>query len=217
MSSPASGEVLTRGSLRRRAEKLARDHEVLAKAVEVGGWPKLWRRPLTFATFIRVILEQQVSLASAWNTFDRLASRLGGGVTPDGVATIGQEGLRSLGFSRQKARYADVFADRCLSGEFKIASLRRLSDATVRERITAELGMGDWTADVILMLALRRTDPFPTGDLALMKGLRMLTNRPELTPDEAIAVAEPWRPYRAVASRMIWAAYLNGKPIPGQN
>ena len=209
---------LDKTSLRSTAEALASAHPILADALEIGGPPKLWKRPLTFATFTRVILEQQVSLASAWTTYQRLADAIApSAVNAENVSRLGVDRLRAMGFSRQKARYVDVFATRCVEGHFRIGGLRFLDDDSARERIVGELGMGDWTADIIMMLALLRTDPFPVGDLALMKGLRQLAGVDSLTPDQAIELAEPWRPNRAVAARMIWAAYLRGRPIPGQD
>ena len=205
-------ESLDRDSLRCKADELAERDPLLADALRIGGQPKLWKRPATFATFIRIILEQQVSLASAWNTYERLRPTCPGGrVTPAAVAAIGQDGLKGLGFSRQKARYAEHLAQDCLAGRFKIRPLARLPDDEVRERIVARLGLGDWSADIYLMLALTRPDLLPIGDLAIVKGFGMLAERPDVTGDEILDHAHRWRPYRSVAARMIWGVYLQRK------
>ncbi|KAA1258542.1 DNA-3-methyladenine glycosylase [Rubripirellula obstinata] len=180
------------------------------------GPPPLWKRPATLATLVRIILEQQVSLASAKATFDRLVLACDGKVTHHAILEMGQQQLAALGFSRQKARYTHTLAQQVDRGNFKIGGLSRKSDEDVRAAITDQLGMGNWTADVFLMMALLRSDLFPTGDLALVKGLEELEGKSYATADSLLARAEHWRPYRSVATRMIWQSYLHkrSKVIP---
>ena len=209
--------TLTKESLQTAATSLAATDPDLRRALEIGGAPRLWKRTATYSTFIRIILEQQVSLASAWNTYERLANLCEKKrVTPIAVQTLGTDRLKDIGFSRQKARYTSVLADQCLSGRFKIAGLGRLPDDEVRARIVAQLGMGDWTADMFLLLALCRSDIFPIGDLAVVNGFRSLTDQPDRDREQIIERAEAWRPHRAVATRMIWNYYLHirGSKLP---
>lgn len=173
------------------------------------GPPPLWKRPATLATLIRIILEQQVSLASAKSTFDKLKSACGGQVVAPEILNLGDDGLRSLGFSRQKSRYTIALAQDVVDKTFRVGSLRHQSDDVVRATITARLGLGDWSADVFLMMALLRDDIFPTGDLALVKGLRELDGGDYDSKEKLIARAEPWRPYRSTATRMVWQSYLD--------
>ena len=212
MSDPFStGPALDRDSLRTAAEKLARIDPHLCDVHRRFGTPPLWKRPATFATLVRIILEQQVSLASAKSTFDRLASACGSRVTAAEVAGIGETRLRELGFSRQKARYTIALADDVQRKRFRIGSLRRQGDAEVRRRITERLGLGNWSADVFLLMALGRHDVFPVGDLALVKGLGELDGGRYETKEDALARAERWRPYRSVATRMVWQLYLRNR------
>jgi DNA-3-methyladenine glycosylase II len=195
---------------------LAAGDPALASVLRALGPPPLWKRPATLATLIRIILEQQVSLASAKATFDRLVDACDGKVNQQAILELGQAKLTSLGFSRQKARYTYTLAEQVDAGNFKIGGLSRKSDQQVRSEITAQLGMGNWTADVFLMMALLRPDLFPTGDLALVKGLEELDAKSYPTVDALLERAEGWRPYRSVATRMIWQSYLHkrSKVVP---
>ncbi|MEL6104599.1 MAG: DNA-3-methyladenine glycosylase 2 family protein [Planctomycetota bacterium] len=199
---------LTKHTLAEAARELATRDAILASVLDQFGTPPLLRRPANFATLIHIVLEQQVSVEAARGTFNRLRDACDGNVVESAVERFGESGLRSLGFSRQKARYAVKLAVDCTSGEFKINGLSKLGDEDVRKRIVARLGLGDWSADVFLMMGLLRPDILPIGDLALVKGLEELDGRPYDKPDEILARAESWRPYRSVATRMIWQSYV---------
>lgn len=199
---------LTKQTLAEAARELAARDAVLAGVLQQFGTPPLLRRPATFSTLIHIVLEQQVSVEAARGTFDRLRDACDGRVVESAVESLGESGLRSLGFSRQKARYAVALAADCTSGNFKIASLSRLSDDEVRKRIVARLGLGDWSAHVFMMMGLLRPDILPVGDLALVKGLEELDDRSYQNTEQIVARAEAWRPYRSVATRMIWQSYV---------
>ncbi|TWU58023.1 DNA-3-methyladenine glycosylase family protein [Rubripirellula reticaptiva] len=199
---------LTRESIRTVATELARRDPVLASVLDQHGPPPLWKRPATLSTLVRIILEQQVSLASAKATFDRLVVACEGEVTEGSLVNLGQSQLADLGFTRQKARYTFTLAQDVAEGRFNVSSLARKSDDQVRTEITARLGMGHWTADVFLMMALLRPDLLPTGDLALVKGLQELDETTYPTSQSLIQRAMIWRPYRSVATRMVWQSYL---------
>lgn len=201
--------TLDRVGLKAAAGRLARQDPLLAGIYDQLGPPPMWKRPASFATFVRIILEQQVSLASAKSTFERLSSRCESRVTPARVLQIGPVGLRELGFTRQKTRYVVALAEDVSAKRFKIGSLRQQEDEAVRCGITARLGLGDWSADVFLLMALCRRDIFPIGDLALVKGIAELDGGRCETREKVFQRAERWRPYRSVATRMIWQSYLH--------
>ena len=194
--------------LGRAAKRLAREDPALRKVLRRYGPPPLWKRPATFATFVRIILEQQVSLTSAKSTYDKLADACGGKVSVSTVTRLGDVGLRSVGFTRQKRRYTLALADDISAKRFRVGGLRHRSDDEARKLITARLGLGNWSADVFLMMSLGRPDILPVGDLALIKGMVELDDGNYDTTEKVITRAESWRPYRSVACRMVWQLYL---------
>jgi DNA-3-methyladenine glycosylase II len=198
---------LTGRSLLRAVRTLATSDPALAASVERFGPPPLWAREPSFATLVHLILEQQVSLASARAAFDRLRIATGQ-VTPATFLKLDDRTLREIGFSRQKAGYARDLAI-TLSEAFDLAALEPLTDDEVRRSLIELRGIGRWTADVYLTMCLLRPDVWPHGDQALATGateLLALPKRP--TFDELEAMAERWHPYRAVAARIIWHHYL---------
>ncbi len=180
----------------------------LARIVAAYGPPPLWAREPGFPTLILLILEQQVSLASARAAFNRLADRLGA-VTPAAFLELGDDELRSVGFSRQKSGYGRHLAQAIVDGRFDPALLPMLDDDGVRAELVKLKGIGPWTAEIYLLMVLGRPDAWPVHDLALAvaaQAVKGLPARP--TPDELAALAEPWRPWRAVAARLLWHYYL---------
>lgn len=199
---------MTRATVAQAAEQLARRDPNLRKVHRECGTPPLLRRPATFGTLVHIILEQQVSVESARATFGRLRQASGGSITPEAVRATGPDGLRDLGFSRQKSRYAMALADNCIEGNLKVHALRRLTDEAVRDQIVAQLGLGQWSADVFLMMALLRPDVLPVGDLGLVKGVQEVDQVEYPDPESILQRAETWRPYRSVATRMVWQWYV---------
>jgi DNA-3-methyladenine glycosylase II len=180
----------------------------LAAVVERHGPPPLWRREPGFETLVRIILEQQVSLASGRAAYDRLA-RAVGSVSPTSLAATDQGTLEGAGLTRQKARYLRELGAAAATGVLDIDGLAARDDATVRSALCAIRGIGPWTADVYLLMALRRPDVWPAADIALATAARQvkrLAERPDPVAMERLA--EPWRPWRAVAARLLWHAYL---------
>jgi DNA-3-methyladenine glycosylase II len=205
--------ALTRRSLLAAVRDLSARDRVLAASVERFGPPPLWARAPGFSTLIHFVLEQQVSLASAQAAFDRLAGRLGT-VTPAGLLTLDDRELRAMGFSRQKAAYGRALAAALADG-FDLDGLANQSDDEVRSSLTTLHGVGRWTADVYLTMCLLRPDVWPHGDQALAAAameVAGLDTRP--TFDELERIAEPWRPYRAVAARILWHHYLRVRAFP---
>ena len=181
----------------------------LAAIVERHGVPEFWAREPGFPTLVLLILEQQVSLASARAAYDRLVLRLGR-LTPQGVLDSSDEELRADGFSRQKNRYVRALAAAIEGGALDLDAVGELDDVDVRTALVALPGIGPWTAEVYLLSALRRPDTWPTGDIALQEGARRakgLDIRP--TPEELETIGEAWRPHRATAARLLWHLYLS--------
>jgi DNA-3-methyladenine glycosylase II len=181
----------------------------LAAIVSRHGPPPLWARPAGFRTLARVILEQQVSLKSAASLFARLDREVRGGIEVEGVARAGVSRLRTLGVTRQKADYLVSLARSVASGSLDLAAIGRLPDDDAREALIAVRGIGPWTAGVYLLMSLRRPDVWPPGDLALHIALARLRGRNVLpSSGEAERYARRWRPWRAVAARILWHGYL---------
>lgn len=201
--------MLDHETLHDAVHALARADPDLGAVVASFGVPPLWEREEGFGTLLLLILEQQVSLASARAAFERLAVRLGGPPSPAGLLALADEELRADGFSRQKTRYARALAAALADGTLDLPALRLLDDDGVRRALTALPGIGPWTADVYLVMALRRPDAFPAGDLALQVAAQELKGLPSRPGPVALeALAEPWRPHRAAAARVLWQHYL---------
>jgi DNA-3-methyladenine glycosylase II len=193
------------------AASLAERDPDLSAILDRHGPPPLWDRPPGFATLAAIILEQQVSLASGAAALDRLR-RAAGSLEPEAIAALGEEGARAAGQTRQKARYVVGLAEAALDGRFDPTAIAAADDDVARDQLTALLGVGRWTADIYLLMALGRPDVWPDGDLALAVAMRRAKRLPAV-PDGAAQrmVAESWRPFRAVAARFLWHAYLAGE------
>ena len=181
-----------------------------ALAAVVARWeiPVFWHRPPGFATLCLFIVEQQVSLASAKAVFERVAGALGA-VTPEAVASAEPELLGRVGLTRQKQRYLIGLADLILTGGLDLDDIARRPDAEVRRSLLAITGVGPWTADVYLLSALRRPDLWPVGDRALQVGVGEVLDLPSPpTAGDLERIGERWRPFRSVAARLVWHAYL---------
>ncbi|MBL7708152.1 MAG: DNA-3-methyladenine glycosylase 2 family protein [Chitinophagaceae bacterium] len=173
----------------------------------------MWTRPATFQTLILTILEQQVSLAAAYAAFKKLKERIGY-VTPAKILSLSDEELRACYFTRQKTVYARELALAIRSKRISLKKLSVLPDEVVREQMIQLKGIGHWTIDVYLMHALQRTDLFPLGDIALVNSLKEVKRLPKDTSKEKmLAIAEPWRPYRTIASMILWHAYIKKRGI----
>lgn len=200
-------------NFRRICKKLMALDADLAGIILRHGYPPMWTRPATFQTLILMILEQQVSLASAYAAFKKLKEKIGT-VTPAKILALTDIELRSCYFSRQKIVYARELAN---AVQTKRLRLKKLSQGT-NEEIRAELikikGIGNWTVDVYLMHALQRTDLFPLGDIALVNSLKEVKQlHAKISREEMLAIAEPWRPYRTIASMILWHAYIQKRGI----
>lgn len=188
---------------------LADRDEHLAGVVGTYGAPPLWVRKPGFSTLVYIILEQQVSLASAKAAFDRLNAAVNP-LTPKRFLRLTDEQLLGIGFSRQKTLYARLLAESLARGHFDLRYLHDLDDDAARKMLTVFKGIGNWTADIYLLSALRRPDIWPTGDLALaaaVQEVKQLRQRP--SPEKLEKLSNPWKPWRAIAARLFWHAYLS--------
>lgn len=204
-------QTLNEENLDEICQKITESDKDLATIYEKYGTPPLWAREATFSTLVHIILEQQVSLASALSAFNKLKEKLGE-ITPENVLNLSDEELKACYFSRQKTVYVRELAKAVLDGSLDLKNLRKLSDADAKQELKKIKGIGDWTADIYLLMALLRTDVMPKGDLALhvaYKKLKNLENAP--TSDEFQIIAEQWKPFRAVAARLLWHFYLSVK------
>jgi DNA-3-methyladenine glycosylase II len=183
----------------------------LAGIAQRHGPPPLWARDPGFETLVRIILEQQISLASAEAAFRRLVLATGP-VEPAAIVATGEEGLRAAGQTRQKSRYLVGLARDVLDGRLDLDAVAAAEDDDARRMLTGVVGIGRWSADIYLLMALRRPDIWPTGDLALAGAMRRAKGMAALpTGAQQSTVAEAWRPWRAVAARLLWHAYLAGE------
>lgn len=205
---------LTDANLDLACRALARVDAALGAIYRQHGAPPLWRRRPGFRTLIRIVLEQQVSLASGRAALRRIESAYGR-ASARSLACAGETGLRSVGLTRQKARYCALLAEASLAGDLDLRRVARASDEEAMGLLTAFTGVGRWTAEVYLLMALGRPDVWPAGDLALVKAVtaaKALGQRPDETAMRSIA--DPWRPYRAVAARMLWQDYVaRSRPV----
>jgi DNA-3-methyladenine glycosylase II len=169
----------------------------------------LWDREPGFATLVQIILEQQVSLASAKACFDRLTAHLGT-VTPESFLRLDDATLKAIGFSRQKTSYARHLSDAILEQRIDLVALGDLPDIEAKSQLIKLKGVGEWTADIYLLMALLRPDVMPKGDIALHAAYQKLSGG-EKRPgsEEFIEIAKRWAPYRSVAARLLWHCYLS--------
>lgn len=184
----------------------------LNKVIDEYGLPPFWTRPNTFSTLILTILEQQVSLASAFAAYKKLQDKLGD-ISPQSLLKLSDDELRSCYFSRQKIGYTRGLAEAILQKKINLEAFEKEPDDVVRDKLKELKGIGDWTVDVYLMHALQRADILPIGDIALVNGFRMLTENAALTKEVILQSAESWRPYRSVATMIIWHYYIMKKGI----
>lgn len=201
-------EALSQNGLRKACIALSRDHAELAIVYRTYGIPPLWDREPGFATLLQIILEQQVSLASAKACFDKLTAHVGH-VSPHNVLLLNDAELKTVGFSRQKATYARHLAEALLEERLDLSSLHTLPDEVVKAELIKLKGVGEWTSDIYLLMALLRPDVMPKGDIALHTAWHKLTGDPRPTSDEFVAMAVKWAPYRSVAARLLWHFYLS--------
>lgn len=194
-------------------DKLADKDKDLNDIIVQFGYPFFWHREASFKTLIHIILEQQVSLASAKAALNKLQEKLGN-ITPTNLLLLNDEELKACYFSRQKTVYAKGIANAIVNNELLFDELCLLDDDTIRVKLTQLKGIGNWTVDVFLMMVLHRCNLFPLGDIALMKSIKEVKQLPPNTTKEAILkIADKWQPYKTIAAYILWWAYIKKRNI----
>ncbi|HEV7397979.1 MAG TPA: hypothetical protein VGN86_15820 [Pyrinomonadaceae bacterium] len=207
--------ALTNQTLAEAAQGLAARHEEFSFVLTKYGPPPMWGRKPGFTTLVHIILEQQVSLVSARSMFDRLRQNILP-FTPERFLELGDLHLRSLGVTRQKSAYFLSLAEAAATGQ--LAHVSRLADDDARAELMRIKGIGPWTADIYLLMVLKRPDIWPNGDIALataVMNLMKFASRP--TFPQLANMAEVWRPFRSVAARMLWQYYLGERRTKGSS
>lgn len=200
-------KTLSQDMLNEGLQFLSAQDADLARVLTRHGPPKLRSQPPGFPTLLKIILGQQVSRSSAASTYQRLCDAIGP-PEPASFQSLDDDALRAIGFSRQKSRYGRELASAILDGRLKIDILEKQNDDDVRSSLTALPGIGPWSAEIYLLFALRRTDAWPASDLGIIvgaqkvKGLAARPSRKELD-----AMAENWRPWRGLATFILWHGY----------
>ena len=185
----------------------------LKAIIDKHGFPPMWSRPNIFQTLILTILEQQVSLASAYAAYKKLREKTGF-ITPKKILALSAEELRACYFSRQKTVYAKALATAIVKKQISLKKLSLVTDDEIRIILKEVKGIGDWTVDIYLIHALHRTDLFPLGDIALVNSLKEIKHlNKNATKAEMLAVADAWRPYRTIATMILWHAYIRKRGL----
>lgn len=189
-------------------ELVSRDSD-LAEIIQTYGYPPNWVREKGFIGLIRIILGQQVSVASANAIFKKL-ELLVNPLTPDNFIRFDDSQLQSAGLSRQKIVYTRALAAAITSKQLDLDKLELGDEAILRGELTQIKGIGNWTVDIYLMMSLQRPDAFPASDLGVILAYQKLKDLPTRpTPQQLEVIAEKWRPWRAIATRILWHYYLN--------
>jgi DNA-3-methyladenine glycosylase II len=181
----------------------------IAEAVARVGHPEPRIRPRGYATLLRTIVGQQVSVAAAASVWNKLEALLGDAMPPQDLLEADFDSLRACGLSRQKQGYARSLCELVVTGELDLHSLPDDDEAAIAQ-LTKIKGIGRWSAEIYLLFAEGRPDIWPAGDLAVQAGMAKLLGLEE-RPDEkqARAMAEDWRPHRGAAAIFTWHCYNN--------
>jgi DNA-3-methyladenine glycosylase II len=188
---------------------LKRVDPIMGRLIRLAGSCELKTERDRFRTLVRSIVAQQISTAAAKSIMARLEARLPGDrISPAAFQQVSFEELRSVGLSGQKTEYLRDLAEHVLDGRLPVANLGRYSDERVIELLTDIRGIGLWTAQMFLIFSLGRLDVFAPDDLGLRSAIGNLYDFPERPGKrECTRVAEPWSPYRSIASWYLWRSF----------
>ena len=184
---------------------LTSSHKVFSKIKDTYGIPLNWKRPQGFVSLSRIILEQQVSLASAEAHFKKLNNYLPE-FSPAEILKLNDKEMRACQISRQKAKYLRALSQTVLNNELDFNKLPKLYPEEVRKKLTSIKGIGNWTTDIYLMFCLQSKDIFPLGDIALITTIKELTK--VKTKEGIIRLTQKWKPLRSLAAYFLWYYYL---------
>lgn len=181
----------------------------LKTILDAHGYPPMWTRSNSLETLVHIILEQQVSLASALAALNKLKEKITE-ITPDALLSLNDEEMRACYVSRQKMGYIRGLAQAIKSREIILDDFEKMADDEVRQKLIYLKGIGNWTIDVYLMFSLQRTDIFPIGDLAAVNALKRLKGLSSFTSkEELLEIINAWKPFRTVACMILWHYYLS--------
>jgi DNA-3-methyladenine glycosylase II len=200
---------LTAEQLTAALDALAQRDADIARCLTAVGYPEPRIRERGYATMLRTIVGQQVSVAAAASVWNKLEAELGAGCAPAVLTAASEEALRACGLSRQKQGYARSLADLVLSGEVALEALPE-DDEEAIALLTRIKGIGRWSAEIYLLFAEGRLDIWPAGDLAVQEAvgrIKQLDARPSEKATRELA--EDWRPHRGAAAIFAWHAYAN--------
>ncbi|MBE0572100.1 MAG: DNA-3-methyladenine glycosylase 2 family protein [Ignavibacteriaceae bacterium] len=186
-------------------KKLISTHKLFAEIKDKYRNPPNWQRPEGFVSLSKIILEQQISLASAEAHFNKLNNYLTK-FTPSEVLKLTDEEMRACQISRQKAKYLRALSEAVINEDLKFDKLAKLSPEEVREKLTSIKGIGDWTTDIYLMFCLQNKDIFPLGDIALITTIKELTKLK--SHDGIVRFTKKLKPLRSLAAYFLWYYYL---------
>jgi DNA-3-methyladenine glycosylase II len=204
-------QIFTRENLQQFYDRVAGKDKDFKAIINEYGYPPVWIRPNSFETLVLTILEQQVSLASAYSAYKKLKERIR--ITPKNLLRLTDEELRNCYLSRQKIVYTRELANAIVNKRISLKKFELFPDDIVRTELKALKGIGDWTVDIYLLHALRRTDVFPAGDLALVNAIKMVNGIQEITKEELLELSKRWKPYRSIATMLFWHYYIKKKNI----
>jgi DNA-3-methyladenine glycosylase II len=183
------------------------------QVIEKFGYPPFWHRKPDFATLILTILEQQVSLASAKSSFNKLFEKIKT-VSPENLLKLTDNELRQCYFSRQKANYSRILANEIMAGKLNLEELNAQSDDEIRSRLIQIKGIGHWTIDMYLLMSLHFADIFPPGDLATIKAVYELDLVPPISSKEEIVnFMKKFSPFQSVATYILWHSYIERRNL----
>ncbi len=186
-------------------EQLTKQEPIFQIIYDTYGAPPSWQRPQGFTTLARIIIEQQLSLASAKAHFEKLYAYMGE-FTPNNLLALTDEEMRNCHISRQKTNYLRTIAAATLAGKLPFEQFVSMPESKVREQLTALKGIGQWTADMYLLFCLQSKDILPLGDLAVANSLKELLQTSSVQDIEAHTTQ--WQPLRSLATFFLWHYYL---------
>ncbi len=200
---------LGEGALREGLDEIARREPAMARALERAGYPAPRIRPTGYATLLRTIIGQQVSVAAAASMWNKFEQHIGSDLAPQRVLAADFDALRACGLSRQKQGYLRSLCELVVTGAVDFESLPG-DDEEAIARLTLIKGIGRWSAEIYLLFAEGRADIWPAGDLAVQAGLHRILGLDERPDEKATrALAEAWRPHRGAAAIFTWHCHNN--------
>jgi DNA-3-methyladenine glycosylase II len=206
-------QVFGKEDFHQLCNKLAKKDKHLKEILQKHSYPPMWRRKPNFETLIHIILEQQVSLASAKAALNKVKEKIGT-ITPKKLLALTDLELKACYFSRQKIIYARHLAQSIVNGELSIKKIHLLADDEIRDELKKIKGIGDWTVDIFLLMALQRSDIFPVGDLAVINSLKKAKQLSgHTTKEEILLLTKTWKPNRSIAAMILWHAYIEERKM----